>query len=428
MSQSDILFEKAKQFIPGGVNSPVRAFHGVTGTPRFFAKALGATLTDVDGQNYIDYVGSWGPMILGHQHPSVLAETRRALESAMSFGAPCEAEIKLAELICSLVPSVEKIRMVNSGTEATMTAIRLARGFTQRDKIIKFEGCYHGHNDTLLVKAGSGALTLGQPSSPGIPKSLTQHTINLDFNNKEQLYDAFAKYGDEIAGVIVEPIAGNMGCVPANQSFLEALRALCNAHGSVLIFDEVISGFRVALGGAQSLYNIKPDLTTLGKIIGGGLPVGAVGGKTDIMNHLAPVGPVYQAGTLSGNPIAMSAGLATLQALQTPCFYQDLSAKTEILSSGIQSLAKAHDIPMAINTVTGLFSFFFTDREVINSFEDVMTTNVKQFQAFYHQLLSHGIYLGPSAYECAFISSAHDNDIIEKTLHAFDNSFAKIKS
>lgn len=428
MSYSNKLFERAKQVIPGGVNSPVRAFKGVEGTPIFFSKAKGAFLYDVDGNRYIDFVGSWGPMILGHQHPAVLESIANTIEQCLSFGAPCEQEITLANLICELLPSVEKVRMVSSGTEAAMTAIRLARGFTGRDKVVKFEGCYHGHSDSLLVKAGSGALTLGQPSSPGIPSSLTQHTLNLDFNNKEQLYEAFAKYGDQIAAVIIEPIAGNMGCIPAEKDFLQALRTLCDTHESVLIFDEVITGFRVGLSGAQGLYNITPDLTILGKIIGGGMPVGAVGGKATIMDHLAPLGSVYQAGTLSGNPVAMSAGIATLTLLKQPDFYQHLTTKTNMLVNQLKDKANQYNLPIVINHVTGLFTIFFTSLEKVTSFEDAMTTQSDQFLKFYHALLSKGIYLGPSAYECAFLSAAHDATTLNQALDAFDHAFSTLSS
>lgn len=425
---SESLFERAKKVIPGGVNSPVRAFNGVSGQPKFFSKAKGALLYDADGNEYIDYVGSWGPMILGHQHPAVVESVNHTIQNSMSFGAPCEQEVILAELICELVPSIEKVRMVNSGTEATMTAIRLARGFTKRDKIIKFEGCYHGHNDSLLVKAGSGALTIGQPSSPGIPQSLTEHTLNLNFNDKEQLYDVFSKHGEQIAAVIIEPIAGNMGCIPAKESFLSALRSLCNSYGSVLIFDEVITGFRVGLSGAQGLYGIKPDITTLGKIIGGGMPVGALGGNAAIMDHLAPLGSVYQAGTLSGNPVAMSAGIATLNELKQPDFYDKLHQNTLHLVEMIKQQASKHAIALQMNTTTGLFSFFFSEKNEIASFADAMTTDVEKFKIFYHALLSHGVYLGPSAYECAFLSSAHDESILSRTIDAFDKAFSKLKN
>lgn len=426
MSYSETLFNKAKKFIPGGVNSPVRSFSAVKGTPLFFQSAKGAHMTDIDGRSYIDYVGSWGPMILGHQHPAVLEAVKHTIENCMSFGAPCEQEVVLAELICQLMPSIEKIRMVNSGTEATMTAIRLARGFTGRDKIIKFEGCYHGHSDSLLVKAGSGALTLGQPSSPGIPKELTQHTLNLPFNDKEKLFEAFANFGEKLAAVIIEPIAGNMGCIPATPEFLQSLRQLCDSYGTVLIFDEVMTGFRVGLKGAQGHYNIKPDLTTLGKIIGGGMPVGAIGGKENIMSHLAPVGPVYQAGTLSGNPVAMTAGIATLQALTEDNFHINLKEHTAHLCKGLKQAAADHGIPVVINEVPGMFSLFFTDSSEVNSFEQAMTTQVPQFNQFYHEMLDQGVYLGPSAYEAAFVSSAHDYAILDQTIVAANHAFKKL--
>jgi glutamate-1-semialdehyde 2,1-aminomutase len=426
MSRSQMLFEQAQQYIPGGVNSPVRAFKGVGGTPVFFHHANGPYLFDEDNQRYIDYVGSWGPMILGHQDKDVLQSVQAMLEKAMSFGAPCEGEVELAKFICELIPSIDQIRMVSSGTEATMTALRLARGYTGKDIIVKFEGCYHGHSDSLLIKAGSGALTLGQPSSPGVPASLAKHTINLEFNNSDAVYAAFAEFGDKIAAIIVEPVAGNMGCVLPNQQFLQSLRAACDSYGAVLIFDEVISGFRVALGGAQSIYQITPDLTTFGKIIGGGMPVGAVGGKKTIMSHLAPVGPVYQAGTLSGNPIAMAAGLATLKKLKAPHFYDKLHQKTEKLVQGLKQVAKKNDIPVTINWLTGMFTLFFTDNEV-NGFSDVMKCDVERFKHFYHGMLNEGVYFGPSAFESAFVSITHDDECIEKTLAAADKVFAKLK-
>lgn len=426
MSRSQILFEQAKHYIPGGVNSPVRAFNGVGGTPIFFKSAKGAYIFDEDDRQYIDYVGSWGPMILGHQDPDVISSIRHQLELGMSFGAPTGLEVTLAQLICELVPSVEQVRMVNSGTEATMTALRLARGFTGKDIIIKFEGCYHGHSDSLLIKAGSGALTLGQPSSPGVPAALAQYTINLEFNNIDAVHSAFAQYGDKIAAVIVEPVPGNMGCLIPNRNFLVALRQACTNHGAVLIFDEVISGFRVALGGAQSLYQIEPDLTTFGKIIGGGMPVGALGGKKSIMSHLAPVGPVYQAGTLSGNPIAMAAGIATLTKLKQPTFYEQLNQATQTLVDGFQDIAARYHIPLQINWLTGMFSLFFNQQEV-TSFNEVMTSDVDKFKRFYHSMLEQGIYFGPSAFESAFVSIMHDKDCIEKTLKAAESALATMK-
>jgi glutamate-1-semialdehyde 2,1-aminomutase len=405
----------------------VRAFNGVGGTPLFIKSANGPYLYDEDSQKYIDYVGSWGPMILGHQDPDVLQHIQQALECGLSYGAPTAIEVELAKKICELIPSVEQIRMVNSGTEATMTALRLARGFTGRDIIVKFEGCYHGHCDSLLIKAGSGALTLGQPSSPGVPEDLAKHTINLEFNNSDAVYAAFAELGDKIAAVIVEPIAGNMGCVIPDRSFLLALRQACDNYGALLIFDEVITGFRVALAGAQSHFDIKPDITTLGKIIGGGMPVGALGGKKSIMSYLAPVGPVYQAGTLSGNPIAMTAGLATLNKLCVPDFYEKLYKSTQTLVTGLSQLAAHHQIPLQINWLTGMFTLFFTEHKV-SSFKDVMNCRQETFKQFYHGMLKQGVYFGPSAFESAFVSSTHDQEIIDLTLNAADKVFASLKS
>jgi glutamate-1-semialdehyde 2,1-aminomutase len=423
MSRSEQLFNQALCTIPGGVNSPVRAFKGVGGTPLFIDSAKGAFLYDIDGKEYIDYIGSWGPMILGHQNPIVMKTLHAALDKGISFGAPNPNEVALANLICELMPNIEQIRMVNSGTEATMTALRLARGYTGRDIIVKFEGCYHGHSDSLLIKAGSGALTLGQPSSPGIPHDLAKYTINLEYNNIEALYDAFAEYGDQIAAVIVEPVAGNVGCVLPNTLFLRALRQVCDNYKSVLIFDEVMTGFRVALGGAQALYNIKPDLTTLGKIIGGGLPVGAIGGKKAIMQHLAPVGPVYQAGTLSGNPLAMAAGIATLSQLKEPGFYQKLSAITDSLVQGTLALSEKHSLPVCINAVGGMFSLFFTEQAEVNSYQQVMNCSAEAYKQFFHSMLHEGVYFAPSAFESAFVSIAHTPECIERTLHAMDKTF-----
>lgn len=425
-SQSASLFEQAQRIIPGGVNSPVRAFKGVGGTPVFFDHAQGPYLFDEDNQRYIDYIGSWGPMILGHQDPDVIRSVEIALKKGLSFGAPTRAEVTLAEFICKQIPSMEQIRMVNSGTEATMTALRLARGYTGRDLIIKFEGCYHGHSDSLLIKAGSGALTLGQPSSPGVPADFAKHTLNLEFNNIEAVQQAFAEYGERIAAVIVEPIAGNMNLVLPERAFLVALRQACDQTGAILIFDEVITGFRVALGGAQSLYQIQPDITTLGKIIGGGMPVGALGGKKEIMQHLAPVGPVYQAGTLSGNPIAMAAGLATLTKLTQPDFYTRLSALTQSLVTGLQARADKHGIALHINSITGLFGLFFSTQPKITRFSEVMQADVSLFNRFYHGMLKEGIYFGPSAFECAFVSITHDEACIQQTLDAADKVFATL--
>jgi len=415
MSQSE-QFLQAQKFIPGGVNSPVRAFKGVGGDPVFIERAAGACIWDTDGKQYIDYVGSWGPMILGHAHPQVIKAVCDTAERGLSFGAPTTIETAMAEKICELVPSIELVRMVSSGTEATMSAIRLARGFTGRDTIIKFEGCYHGHSDSLLVKAGSGALTLGVPSSPGVPAALAEHTMTLTYNDIEQVREAFKQQGETIACVIVEPVAGNMNCVPPLPGFLEGLRALCSEYGSVLIFDEVMTGFRTALGGAQSVYNVKPDLTTLGKVIGGGMPVGAFGGRRDIMEYIAPLGPVYQAGTLSGNPVAMAAGLTTLELIAAPGFFEDLGAKVDTLVSGIIEHARSAGIPMASNSVGGMFGLFFSEAETISNFEQVTRCDLERFNKFFHGMLEAGIYLAPSAYEAGFVSAAHSNDDIQKTL------------
>jgi glutamate-1-semialdehyde 2,1-aminomutase len=420
MNQSKILFQKALSVIPGGVNSPVRAFKGVGGTPIFFKEGKGAYITDVDGHRYIDYVGSWGPLILGHCHPNVIEAVTSALNHGMSFGAPTELEVQLAEKIIALMPSIEKIRMVNSGTEATMTAIRLARGYTQKNKIIKFNGCYHGHSDSLLVKAGSGLLTLGIPSSPGIPNSISEHTLTANYNDLEAVERIFKAYPNDIAGIILEPIAGNMGFVLPNESFLMQLQALCKKYHSVLIFDEVMTGFRVALGGAQALYGITPDLTTLGKVIGGGMPVGAIGGRKEIMNHLAPLGGVYQAGTLSGNPLAMAAGLATLSEVEKPGFFEALQTKGNTLVSGLKDVAQKHDVPMCANAVGGMFGFCFNPIDKVKSFEDVAASDEALFKRFYHEMLNHGIYFAPSMYEAGFISSAHTDKEIEETLLAAD--------
>lgn len=423
---SAALMQRALKTIPGGVNSPVRAFKGVGGDPIFFADAKGAYLYDVDGNEYIDYVGSWGPMILGHNFaPTVQAVTEQA-QRALSFGAPTELEILLAEKITALVPSMEQVRMVNSGTEATMSAIRLARGFTGRDMIVKFSGCYHGHSDSLLVKAGSGVLTLGLPNSPGVPESLAQHTLTAPFNDSQAIETLMATYGDRVACIIVEPIAGNMGCIPPETGYLQSLQSLCYQHGAVLIFDEVMTGFRVAPGGAQELYGIKPDLTTLGKIVGGGLPVGAFGGRADIMNCIAPAGPVYQAGTLSGNPLAMAAGLTTLNHL-TEDVYATMTATTQTLVDGMLALAAKHGISLCENHVCGMFSFFFGQDAVCN-FDDVADSNVDQFNAFFHAMLDQGIYLAPSAFEAGFLSAQHGAEEIQKTLAAADLALASVIS
>jgi glutamate-1-semialdehyde 2,1-aminomutase len=423
MTISSDLFKRAQQHIPGGVNSPVRAFKGVGGGPVFIARGLGAYLWDEDGNRYIDYVGSWGPMILGHAHPKVLAAVKETMEHGLGFGAPTRIEVEMAELICRLVPSIEKVRMVSSGTEATMSAIRLARGFTGRDKILKFEGCYHGHADSLLVKAGSGALTLGVPTSPGVPASLAEHTLTLEYNNLEPVRDVFAKLGKDIACVIVEPVAGNMNCVPPVMGFLEGLRELCTKHGVVLIFDEVMTGFRVALGGAQAHYGIKPDLTTLGKVIGGGLPVGAFGGRADIMGRIAPEGPVYQAGTLSGNPVSLAAGLATLREISRPGFFEELTAKTARLAQGLAERARRAGVPMATQSIGGMFGIFFTREPAVTSFAQVMACNVERFKKFFHGVLREGVYLAPSAFEAGFVSAAHTDADIAATLDRAEKVF-----
>lgn len=418
MNHSEHLFEQAQAIIPGGVNSPVRAFKGVGGTPVFFKQGKGAWLTDVDDKRYIDYVGSWGPLILGHSHPAVIEAVTRVLQDGMSFGAPTELEILLAQKVISLVPSIEKIRMVNSGTEATMTAIRLARGYTGKDKIIKFNGCYHGHNDSLLVKAGSGLLTLGIPSTPGIPASITQHTLTADFNHLEQTKALFQQYPNDIAAIIVEPVAGNMGFVLPQPDFLQGLRDLCDEYKAVLIFDEVMTGFRVALGGAQDVFGITPDLTTLGKIIGGGMPVGALGGKAIIMSHLAPEGPVYQAGTLSGNPLAMAAGLATLMELEKPGFYQQLADKNRFLLDGLSEIANELSIPFCSAFLGGMFGFCFNDKQQVRNFNDVASSDEALFKRFYHGMLHKGVYFAPSMYEAGFISNAHQHDEMRLTHQA----------
>ena len=415
---SSQLFEAAKKVIPGGVNSPVRAFKSVGGEPLFFSKAAGAYMFDSAGNRYIDYVASWGPMILGHAHPKVISAVQNTATQGLSFGAPTEIETALATKVCQLMPNIEKVRMVSSGTEAAMSAIRLARGFTGRDKIVKFEGCYHGHSDSLLVKAGSGALTLGVPTSPGVPADLAKHTVTLTFNNEEELYQAFDELGAGIAAVIIEPVAGNMNCVPATQDFLSTLRKVCDEHASLLIFDEVMSGFRVAAGGAQSIYDIKPDLSILGKVIGGGMPVGAFGGRSDIMDQIAPDGPVYQAGTLSGNPVAMAAGLATLELISADGFFDELQDKTLQLVSGIKQAAQTKSIPVSYNYLGGMFGLFFSDEESITSFEQVMKCNAEQFNQFFHGMLNEGIYLAPSAFESGFVSIAHSEDDINDTITA----------
>ncbi|BCN93687.1 glutamate-1-semialdehyde 2,1-aminomutase [Thiomicrorhabdus immobilis] len=418
MSNSHVLFEAAQKHIPGGVNSPVRAFKGVGGDPVFFKAAKGAYLTDADDRQYIDYVGSWGPAILGHAHPEVVKVVQQQAEKGLSFGAPTEIETTMADLVCDLIPSMDMVRMVSSGTEATMTAIRLARGYTGRDKIVKFEGCYHGHSDSLLVKAGSGALTLGVPSSPGVPAALAEQTLTLTHNDSDEVRKVFAEIGDQIACIIVEPVAGNMNCIPPEEGFLETLREVCDESGAVLIFDEVMCGFRVGLQGAQGVYNVQPDLTTYGKVIGGGMPVGAFGGKRAIMEYIAPLGPVYQAGTLSGNPLAMAAGLKTLQLIQAPGFFENLTAKAEKLLSGLQAAADEFNIPFTTNQVGGMFGFFFTEEKNIRRFAQVAKGDMDRFRKFYHGMLNEGVYLAPSAFEAGFVSSQHTDEDIENTIAA----------
>ncbi|HFE48904.1 MAG TPA: glutamate-1-semialdehyde-2,1-aminomutase [Chromatiaceae bacterium] len=423
MSRSHDLFVHAQQHIPGGVNSPVRAFKGVGGDPVFIERAEGAYIHDTDGKGYIDYVGSWGPMILGHAQPDVIETVRETALRGLSFGAPTELENRMADKVCELVPSIDMVRMVSSGTEATMSAIRLARGFTGRDKIVKFEGCYHGHSDSLLVKAGSGALTFGEPSSPGVPASLAEHTLTLDYNDADQVRALFDRIGDAIACIIVEPVAGNMNCIPPVPGFLEALREVCDKHGSVLIFDEVMTGFRVALGGAQSLYGVTPDMTTLGKVIGGGMPVGAFGGRRDIMEKLAPVGPVYQAGTLSGNPIAMAAGLKTLELISAPGFHDALAAKTKTLADGLRAAGLREEVPVTTNQVGGMFGLFFSDEEQVSNFAQATACDQERFKRFFHLMLDHGVYLAPSAFEAGFVSAAHSDADIDTTLTAAAEAF-----
>lgn len=426
MSRSETLFAAAQAHIPGGVNSPVRAFKGVGGSPVFIKRGEGAYVIDEDDRRYIDYVGSWGPMILGHNFAPVKEAVSKALENGLGFGAPTAVETTMADKVCELVPSMDMVRMVNSGTEATMSAIRLARGYTGRDKIVKFEGCYHGHSDSLLVKAGSGALTLGEPNSPGVPKALAEHTITLTYNDLDSVREAFAEIGNEIACIIVEPVAGNMNCIPPQPGFLQGLRDVCDEYGTVLIFDEVMTGFRVALGCAQALYGITPDLTTLGKVIGGGLPVGAFGGKREIMEKIAPLGPVYQAGTLSGHPLAMAAGLAMLNALSEGNVHEQLTAKTEYLVQGLEVMAARHNIPLRTNMVGGMFGLFFTDQEQVTCFSEVMKCDTERFSRFFHGMLNEGVYLAPSAFEAGFISNAHTEDDLDATLAAADKVFASL--
>ncbi|MDD2658921.1 MAG: glutamate-1-semialdehyde 2,1-aminomutase [Methylococcales bacterium] len=426
MTESTVLFSDAKHFIPGGVNSPVRSFSGVGGTPVFIDRASGAYIHDSAGNHYIDYVGSWGPMILGHAHPEVIDAVKRATEKGLSFGAPTEIETQMAKRVCELMPSIDLIRMVSSGTEATMSAIRLARGYTGRDKIVKFEGCYHGHSDSLLVKAGSGALTFGVPSSPGVPASVAADTITLPYNDSEQIKTLFAGIGEQIACIIVEPVAGNMNCIPPVPGFLETLRQICDQYNSVLIFDEVMTGFRVGLNGAQGHYNIKPDLTTLGKIIGGGMPVGAFGGQLKIMQCLAPLGPVYQAGTLSGNPVAMAAGLKTLELIGQPGFYESLAAKTGKLTAGLKERAHQAGIPLTTNSVGGMFGVFFSAEQQVTRFTQVMQCDQALFKRFFHAMLEAGVYLAPSAFEAGFVSMAHSDEDLDKTLDIAEAVFKRL--
>ncbi len=425
MTRSEQLFAEAQHYIPGGVNSPVRAFRGVGGTPIFFKRGEGAYLHDEDDHRYLDYVGSWGPMIVGHAHPAVVRAVREAVGRGLSFGAPTELETVMARRINELMPSMELVRMCNSGTEATMSAIRLARGFTGRNKIVKFEGCYHGHSDSLLVKAGSGALTLGIPTSPGVPAALAAYTVTLTYNDLLQARKVFADIGEEIAGVIVEPVAGNMNCIPPAPGFLTGLRQLCDRYGCVLIFDEVMTGFRVACGGAQELYNVKPDLTTLGKVIGGGMPVGAFGGQRAIMEKLAPLGPIYQAGTLSGNPVAMTAGLVTLDLISTPGFHDRLTAKTQRLCEELVAAARDNGVALTANSVGGMFGLFFS-AEPVTTYAQAMACDVARFKAFFHAMLAEGFYFAPSAFEAGFMSAAHSDDDIEATVTAVRRVFSRI--
>lgn len=418
MNSSEILFEEAKKVIPGGVNSPVRSFNGVGGSPIFFNKGKGAYIYDTDGREYIDYVSSWGAMIAGHANEKVLNSIKETLNNGTGFGAPTTIETDLAKKIIELMPNIELVRMVNSGTEATMSAIRLARGYTKRNKIIKFEGCYHGHSDSLLVKAGSGALTLGVPTSPGVPNSFAKHTITLEYNNLSQITEVFKEMGEQIACVIVEPVAGNMNLILPKDGFLSTLREVCDEYGSVLIFDEVMTGFRVALGGAQQYFNITPDLTTLGKVIGGGLPIGAFGGKKEIMQHISPLGGVYQAGTLSGNPISQASGLAMLNIVSQDGFYEKLSSKTKALADGILAIANAVNIPVKANCIGGMFGIYFTEDEVVENFHQSFSCDVKRFKKFFHKMLAKQIYLAPSAFEAGFLSIAHSDADIDRTLQA----------
>ncbi|CAN5426135.1 glutamate-1-semialdehyde 2,1-aminomutase [soil metagenome] len=424
-SSNDALFARAQITTPGGVNSPVRAFRSVGGTPRFITRAAGPYFWDADDRRYIDYIGSWGPAIVGHAHPAVVKAVQDAAARGLSFGAPTEGEIEMAEEICRLVPSIEQVRLVSSGTEAAMSALRLARGATKRDTIVKFEGCYHGHADSLLVKAGSGLLTFGNPTSAGVPEDFAKHTLVLDYNNPQQLEEVFKSSGDKIACVIVEPVAGNMNLLRATPEFLQAMRDLCTQYGALLIFDEVMSGFRVALGGAQALYGIKPDLTVLGKVIGGGLPVAAFGGRADLMQHLAPLGPVYQAGTLSGNPVAVAAGMTTLELIQAPGFYEALGKQTASLVQGLTTAAQEAGIPFCGDSIGGMFGLYFADALPVD-FGTMMACDKSRFNVFFHAMLDAGVYLAPSAFEAGFVSAQHDDAVVEATLVAARQAFAKL--
>ncbi len=424
-SNNDILFARAQQTTPGGVNSPVRAFRSVGGTPRFISRAEGPYFWDADDKRYIDYIGSWGPAIVGHTHPEVISAVQQAITRGLSFGAPTEGEVLMAEEICKIVPNVEQVRLVSSGTEATMSALRLARGATKRDKIIKFEGCYHGHADSLLVKAGSGLLTFGNPTSAGVPEDFSKHTLVLDYNNSQQLEEVFASIGDQIACVIVEPVAGNMNLIPATKEFLQTMRSLCTQHGSILIFDEVMCGFRVGLQGAQALYGIAADLICMGKVIGGGLPVAAFGGRADLMGHMAPLGGVYQAGTLSGNPVAVAAGMSTLKLIQAPGFYETLTTQTRQLADGLQAAGQAAGFDFCADAVGGMFGIYFA-KEIPRSYAAMMATDKEKFNRFFHLMLDEGVYLAPSAFEAGFVSIQHDSTIIAATLEAAQRAFARL--
>ena len=426
MQRSEQLFERAQLSIPGGVNSPVRAFKAVGGTPRFIEKADGPYIYDVDGKRYIDYVQSWGPMVLGHNNDKIREAVIHAAASGLSFGAPTEAEIIMAEKVREIVPSMEMVRMVNSGTEATMSAIPLARGYTGKNKLVKFEGCYHGHADSLLVKAGSGALTLGVPSSPGVPADVAQHTLTVEYNNLDSVKQVFAEVGDDIACIIVEPVAGNMNCIPPVDGFLQGLRDICDEHGAVLIFDEVMTGFRVSRGGAQERYGVTPDLTCLGKVIGGGMPVGAFGGKKSILTHIAPTGPIYQAGTLSGNPIAMAAGLAAMEQIAEPGLYEPIFNSTKALVEGFQAIADEHGIPFTTNHAGSMFGLFFTDVDKVVNYQQAINCNQERFKQFYHGMLDEGVYLAPASYEAGFVSKMHTQDIVDATLAAARKVFANL--